>query len=268
MKTCINGATTMPYPLETDIGAASQAGFQGIEIWKAKLDAFLQTRAIGDLKKVISDSGLEVAAICPFGGFVSCQEDEFEKKLQDLRPYFDIAARIECEALLVCAEGPGNRSLNESLGAHASRLAKVADTGQSYGVKVAMEWFWNLRDAVKVIEVANHEYLKMMVDTFHWYRGDGNIANLDLIPQGTLQLVHANDCENLPREKLTDKNRLYCGLGVIPLVEALRKFKRQGYEGHLSVEVFRDDYWQREPLVVNKESLETLRDTMRKASVL
>jgi len=37
MKTCINGATMMPHPLEKDIEAAGEAGFQGVEIWRDKL---------------------------------------------------------------------------------------------------------------------------------------------------------------------------------------------------------------------------------------
>jgi sugar phosphate isomerase/epimerase len=43
MRTCINGATTMPYSLEKDVEAAGEAGFQGVEIWKTKLDEFLAT---------------------------------------------------------------------------------------------------------------------------------------------------------------------------------------------------------------------------------
>jgi len=33
MKSCINGATTMPYSLEEDIRSAGEAGFERVEIW-------------------------------------------------------------------------------------------------------------------------------------------------------------------------------------------------------------------------------------------
>jgi len=71
-------------------------------------------------------------------------------------------------------------------------------------------------------------------------------------------MVRISDCENIPREALTDRNRLYCGLGVIPLVEILRELKSLGYGGYLSVEVFREEYWKKDPLVISREALEML----------
>lgn len=268
MKTCINGATTMPYPLEVDIEAAGEAGFQGIEIWRGKLDRFLQTNRKEALSDIFSRYGIGVAAICAFGGYVWCPEAEFRKKLEDARRYFEVAAYIDCEALIVCAEGFADRSLSEAVNAHATRLTELADLGNEYGVRIAMEWFQSLRDAIKVIETVGHEYLGLIIDTFHWYRGDGDLSNVDLTPGNKLYVVHINDCEDLPREELTDKNRLYCGFGVIPLTEILKKLKRLGYEGHLSVEIFREDYWKEDPLAISKKSLETLKDVMKKATVI
>jgi 2-keto-myo-inositol isomerase len=37
------------------------------------------------------------------------------------------------------------------------------------------------------------------------------------------------------------------GEGVIPLHEMLSVLKEKGYEGALSVEIFRDAYWQQDP---------------------
>ena len=46
MKIALNGATTMHADLETDIKAASEAGFELIEIWAAKLREFLKTNTV------------------------------------------------------------------------------------------------------------------------------------------------------------------------------------------------------------------------------
>jgi 2-keto-myo-inositol isomerase len=268
MKTCINGATTMPYPLEKDVESAGEAGFQGIEIWKNKLDDFLKTKGTGELRRLLSDYNLGVPAICAFGGYIWCSEEEFEKKVEDTERYFEVASKIDCYALIVCSEGFNNRSVEEAVAAHAKRLARLAEVGKHHGVRIAMEWFWNQRDAFEVIERADHEYLGVIIDTFHWYRGDGNLNNLDIIPRDKLYLVHINDCEDLPRRRLTDKNRLHCGLGVIPLVDILCKFKRIDYQGYLSVEIFRDEYWMKDPLTINREALYALKTTMKRASVL
>ena len=60
---CFNGATSRPYPLEEDIRAASAAGFPMIELWGEKLDAFFATHTIDDLKRMLDQAHLRVAAI-------------------------------------------------------------------------------------------------------------------------------------------------------------------------------------------------------------
>ncbi len=131
-----------------------------------------------------------------------------------------------------------------------------------------MEWFQDLSDAIKIVESAPHEHLGMMIDTFHWYRGDGNLDHIDLVPGPKLFLVHINDCEDNKRADLTDKNRLYCGKGVIPLIEILKSLERKGYEGYLSVDIFRKEYWKIDPLTISKDSLETLKEVMKQAKLL
>ncbi len=58
MKLALNGATTMHADLETDIKAASAAGFDLIEIWAAKLREFLKINTVADLKKLLSENNL------------------------------------------------------------------------------------------------------------------------------------------------------------------------------------------------------------------
>ena len=53
MKIALNGATTMHADLETDIKAASEAGFELIEIWAAKLREFLKTKTVSELKTIV-----------------------------------------------------------------------------------------------------------------------------------------------------------------------------------------------------------------------
>jgi len=268
MKTCINGATTMPYSLDEDIEAAGKAGFEGVEIWRDKLDRYLQDRRKEELKDRLSSYGLGVSAICFFAGYVWCPETEFDRKLKETKRYLEIATHIGCESLLVCSEWLKDKTRNEVIEVHARRLRRLAELSEEYGIKIELEWFTDLTDAVEIANLADHEYLGMMIDTFHWYRGDGNLDHIDLVPKDRLFLVHINDSENIERVKLTDENRLYCGLGVIPLVEILKRFKQKGYDGYLSVEVFRKEYWKKDPLTISLESLETLIEVMKRARLL
>jgi len=266
MKTCINGATTMPYSLEEDIRCASRAGFEAVEIWKDKLDNYLRKSDVDRLRETLAKNELSVAAICPFGGYFSCTSHAFAQALDELDPYLEIAHRIGCEALLVCGEKPAGISLEKIQKTTAERISTMAERAEAFQVKVALEWFWPLREAASIIS-SSHQNAYMMLDTFHWYRGDGEIESIRSIPASRLCLVHINDCVDKPREVLSDSDRVYCGLGVIPLVQILRILKDMEYSGYLSVELFRDEYWAREAMEICSESMRTLRGVMEAASV-
>ncbi|RLE92622.1 MAG: isomerase, partial [Thermoprotei archaeon] len=86
----------------------------------------------------------------------------------------------------------------------------------------------------------------------------GSLDHLREVPGDKLFFVHINDCEDLPRDKLADKHRLFCGEGVIPLVDVLKIFREKGYEGYLSVEIFREEYWKMNVLEIAKKAYSSL----------
>src|SRR4026209_3057603 len=63
MKLALNGATTMRADLATDLRAAKAAGFDYLEIWAAKLRAFLKERTTAELKDLFAESGLSPLSI-------------------------------------------------------------------------------------------------------------------------------------------------------------------------------------------------------------
>ena len=103
MYSCINGATTMPYALEQDLEAAAKAGFDAVEIWSRKLDAYLENHDVAELKALLDSHGLRAASLCPYSlvGFSDNRE-----QLRTIERAAVVAAAIECPTLLVCADAP------------------------------------------------------------------------------------------------------------------------------------------------------------------
>src|SRR5712692_4519706 len=103
MRSCINGATTMPYSLGDDARSAARAGFAAVEIWHRKLVDYLKEHSVDDVRALLEENGLAVAAICPL--FV-----QFGEKAETARAAIshaaDVAARIGCPTLLVCIAAP------------------------------------------------------------------------------------------------------------------------------------------------------------------
>jgi len=267
-KTCINGATTLPYSLEDDIRSAGRAGFEQVEIWSAKLDAYLQNHTVEDLKKLLREAGVTVASICPYSLVT----------FGDVKPALDavtraahIASKIGCPVLLVCPDAPPPDMPREEAFKKAGREARrYAEAAAKYGVKIAIEplgmhpFVPGPKEALRIIREANHPALGLMIDTFHYYKSGVPLEDIRSIPTNRILIVHVNGCEDKPPAELNDGHRLYPGEGVIPITDTFRILKQKGYKGALSVEVFRQEYWKRPVDTISREAKHALDATMAK----
>ncbi|HEY3110545.1 MAG TPA: sugar phosphate isomerase/epimerase [Chloroflexota bacterium] len=249
MLTCINGATTMPYPLEEDLRSAAEAGFAAVELWQRKLPAYLERHSAAELRRELDGRGLGVAALCPlfvdFGEAAAPAREAIDRAA-------DLAAELACPTLLVCVRRPPDgASLAAARAEAADELAAAADLAAGRRVALAIEPLGRHplvpgpSQALDLIERAARPNLGLMLDTFHYYKSAVGLDEIEAIPLDRLLIVHVNDCEDRPLEQLRDADRLYPTLGVIPAEAMLRPLVAKGYRGAFSVEVFREEYWQR-----------------------
>ncbi len=255
MHSCINGATTMPYTLEQDLEAAGKAGFDAVEIWSRKLDAYLQDHDAGELRACLDAHGLRAASLCPYGlvGFSDNRE-----QLQAIERAAKVAAAIDCPVLLVCADAPpDDMDRDEAFETMAATARAYAERSAAHGVKIAIEplgrhpFIPGPREALEVIERAGHDSLGLMVDFFHYYKSGVPLDDIRAIPTELLLIVHVDDCEDLPPADLTDQHRVYMGEGVLPLKDMMGILREKGYSGALSVEIFREEYWEKDPVEIS-----------------
>ncbi|MBI4552922.1 MAG: sugar phosphate isomerase/epimerase [Candidatus Latescibacteria bacterium] len=252
----------MPYSLEEDLAAAEKAGFEGVEIWASKLNKYLESHTADDLKALLDRHHLKAASICPYGlvGF-----SDNRGHIIAVRKAAEVAGTIGCPVLLVCPDvPPAGMDRQAAYDAMANVACTYADGAEEHGVKIAIEPLGNhpfvpgSNEALEIINRAEHDALGLMIDTFHYYKSGVSMDDIRAIPVEKLLILHVNDCENLPRQQLTDKHRLHMGEGVIPLKEMLGIVKEKGYDGYLSVEIFRDAYWQQDPVTVSIDAKRAL----------
>lgn len=264
MRSCINGATTMPYSLQEDIVFAHKAKFEGIEIWYDKVKKFFsEGNTPVKLQELLWGAELEPAALC---GFPLIAFSDNEQPLQELVKAAQIAPQVDCDTLLVYPGDaqPQGMSKPDAIKKAASALQVYAEAIKPYKVKIAFEpmgmhpYVPGSNEALEIINIAGSENLGIMMDTFHYYKSGVSLDDIKAIPVEKLFIVHINDCENLPREQLTDKHRVYTGLGIIPLVDELKILKEKGYKGFLSVEIFRDEYWKESPEKISLDAKKNL----------
>ncbi len=268
MRTCLNTATTRGRPLADDIRLCGEVGFEGIEIDTGKLDEFLQDGTVADLRALLTDCGVECVGLMAFAFHPF--SDAAGPQINRIVEYGPICRELGGEILLAyIADQPPAEVTYDGVILRAAEVAHhYAVAAQAFDLKLALEpiggrkFMGGPRDALAVIEAADAPNLGLMVDTFHYFKSGVPAEAVAEIPRDRLLIVHINDAEDCPREELTDSHRLYPGLGVIPLTGYLQALDGVGYDGFLSVELFRPEYWQQEHARVVEDAYRHLREVM------
>src|SRR5436190_297053 len=110
------------------------------------------------------------------------------------------------------------------------------------------------RLASEIVDRVGRPNVGLVIDSFHFYAGGSTIESIDAVDPARLFVFHINDAEDLPREMLEDRHRLLPGLGILPLEQIVAALRRIGYDRVTSVEIFRPEYWERDPFVLAREA--------------
>src|SRR5687767_7578176 len=138
MKLALNGATTMHADLETDIKAASAAGFELIEIWAAKLREFLKTKTPADLKNLLEENNLEPYSINSIEHITFRSADDYEQIKAETEELSSIAGAIDCPYVVVVpGKLPENASPEEIIEESVKVLQELADIAEKHNVGLA-----------------------------------------------------------------------------------------------------------------------------------
>src|SRR5687767_5560033 len=259
MKLALNGATTMRASLETDLQAAKAAGFDYLEIWAAKMN----NRSIADLKNLFAGSGVPPLSINSIEHITFRDAKAYEGIKQQCRELSKIAAEIECPYIVVVPGRlpPGQVDVVEE-SVHV--LTELCDIAAEHGVALGFEFLGQpdcsvptLDLADEIVRAAARDNLGLVIDSFHFYAGGSNVQMIEKLDPRSVYIFHINDAEDLPRAQLEDRHRLLPGLGMLPLREMVDAFRKIGYDGVASVEIFRPEYWERDPFGLARDAKNT-----------
>lgn len=263
MKLALNGATTMKADLATDLQAAKAAGFDYLEIWASKLRAFLKQRSTDELKDLFAESGLSPLSINSIEHITFRDAQAYESIKRQCEELSSIAGRIGCPCIVVVPGRlpQGGVSRAEIISESIEVLTELCDIAAAHGVSLGFE-FLGQRDcsvpklnlAAAIVRETNRENLGLVIDSFHFYAGNSTFESLETLNPELIQIFHINDAEDLPREQLEDRHRLLPGLGILPLREMLSAFRSIGYDKVASVEIFRPEYWERDPFALARDA--------------
>jgi sugar phosphate isomerase/epimerase len=119
-----------------------------------------------------------------------------------------------------------------------------------------------LSEVLYVAAASQHPDACVLPDVYHLYKGGSNFEDLALLAGTKVHVFHINDYPDIPRDKITDADRVYPGDGIAPIAKVFKTVMSSGFSGVISLELFNRKYWERDPLENATEGLRKTKAAM------
>jgi sugar phosphate isomerase/epimerase len=229
-------------PFDERIAAAAGAGFDAIGLLFSAYQAELAGgRSPDDLRRVADDHGVRVAEIeFLFGwvgrGVADVEPAELEGVLFEMADVFG-ARHLNCGD--IGFNGP-SRPIDEV----AERFAGICDRAAAHDLLVAYEFLpWTetptAEATLEIVERAGRPNGGLLVDTWHLFRGGGDLDSLAKLPPERVLAIQINDAGPPDGEMWDDTTlrRRLPGDGEFDLVGFLRTLRSMGVDAPIGIEI-------------------------------
>lgn len=258
----LNGSTIRTTPVLDQIRAAGAAGYAGIELWFDAVDAHVAAGgSVNDVRQALAHWNLCVPTMIYLGGWFDAPHDQYPSVLDACRRRFDVAAALGAPHVIA---SPPLGKADYALGAH--RYRELLQIGSQYGVRPAMEFLGfvdqlnTMEQALDVMQRSGRDDATTVLDPAHIAGGGGSVESIALFRADQIAVCHFDDCPGgVSLVRLRDEDRVMPGEGVFDLARYLALLRQIGYQGFLSLELFRPDLWAQDPLQVARDGLEAMR---------
>lgn len=268
---CMNQITNIDSGFEAQCAGYAAAGFHAIEPWPSRLRQ--QKLSMREARAILDRTGMQAVSACSLGGLLWPGEGALEAKLDALRQELEWCQALGSPRYVVFTAigafspvNPKHPIGEEDYSVAAERVHQIAEMAQPYGVRIALEFIakakfiGSLATAMTVLRQAAHPNAGICLDAFHFFAGISKTEDLEQLRPQEVAQVHFHDAPASPaRERLTDKDRLPAGEGVIPLGKIVAALHRLGYQGPLSTELFGANFQKADPEATARRCLAGIR---------
>ncbi len=267
MKLAINQATLKKTPMDIFLKAISKSGFEGVELRRDETFQYLKNNSIDDLKLLLHTYNLECITFNAVELFSLCPEAEFQHILDYTERLMKIGIEIGCDMIITVPSFNDDPTISEEkvISHTVKRLKILSRLADNYSFKLGFEPLGFLNCSVRKIELAL-EIIKseglpdmgLVIDTFHYFVGGHTVEELNHIELEKLWLIHINDSIKKPLNQLQDSDRILPSQGFFNLEGFMKQLKNLGYNQWLSLELFNEQIWEKNPFNVAEDSYATL----------
>ena len=259
---CLNASTIRPTPLLDKIRIAGETGYGAIELWHDEIELFCaHGGALVDVRKALIDYKLQLPTTIYLPNWCDTTGAAHTAAMEVCKQRLADAAALGAVYAIASPAG-GKVDINLA----AANYAELVDLGLKFGVKPAFEYLGfveqinTIEAALEIIQKSGHPQATIIVDPFHNFRGGGSFSSLSKLRGDQIAISHFNDTPaSPPRLEQHDHSRVLPGQGHLNLKEWITILKKIGYDRWLSLELFNQELWDRDPREVAKLGLESMR---------
>lgn len=250
MKICLNTSTIKTVPLLEKIKLVGQAGYSGIELWLNDIWEFVARGGeVREISRALDDHGLIVPSVIAMRQWGDFEGWEHQLVLDEARRRFALGARLG--APFIVATPPMENPETSHL---AARYKELLQIGREEGIKPTFEYIsffksvHTLKRAWEIVQQADDPDGTLILDAFHNWNSGSTSEDLMKIPLERISHYHIDDADSQkPALTQTDPDRVMPGDGQIDLQSEIKLLKQKGYDGTVSLELFNQEWWKKDP---------------------
>ena len=254
MKLGFNQATTLENSnLATDLELCEQQGYDYIEIRTMdKLPEYLEQHSLDDLSNYFKENHIKPLALNALVYFNNRSKDNYEQLLNEFKQLLEYADKLQVPYIVVVPLVTKDKILKKDIKASSVDVLKeLAGLAEPYGIKLALEFVGHpectintFEQAYDIVQTVDNSNVGLVLDCFHFHAMNSSIEALKQADISKVFILHMDDTEDFPIGSLVDEDRVWPGHGGIDLERILSVLKEKGFDGPVTVELFRPEYYK------------------------
>jgi len=251
-------------PFDRDLEDSAAAGCSSVEVWLTKLETYLQTHAITDVRYWLEKTKLLLPAASFQGGLLASQGEARREAWELFARRLILCKELGIGTIVVACDVPPPLT-QQTIERVQLSLVQVAQEAGKVGLRAAIEFQAtssfgnNLQTIAALVGDINSPHLGICLDAFHWHVGPSKTEDLEYLTTDNLFHVQLSDLADTPRELARDSDRILPGDGDLPLTQLIQHLRRIDYRGCVSIELMNPQLWQVPALQVADAGMAALR---------
>jgi sugar phosphate isomerase/epimerase len=233
---------------EQFIELASRYGFQTVDVDAKGVIAHFG--GVTQTKEYLKQKGVIIGSIGLSVDWRSTDES-FRAGLTGLVVDAEAAAALGCSRCCTYVLPSVDMNAAHFMALATKRLRLCAQILGEFGIRLGLEFvgphhlrtqwknpfIWSMEDTLDWIDAIGEPNVGLLLDSYHWYTNELNVADIERLRADQIVHVHINDAPDVPVAEVMDGERLFTGEGVIDLAGFLRGLHAIHYQGPIAQEI-------------------------------